>query len=196
MKQFIYGLMLAFCVTTVAQEVCRPPLVTFGVHREELEDGWLYTTGGMVNETRMMELDYLDNRRIDQFEFISEGWVDFTTISEVDRRIKYRHDVPIKFGEYTVHQDTLEYEVCASDGFVVFYCEKSVVSGETERIEWSYTVEVQPFGDLNGDGCINGYDLGLMFSEWGMLESPADFNNDGDVDPQDLGILLINWNDC
>ena len=28
------------------QEVCRPPLVSFGVHREELPDGWLHSTEG------------------------------------------------------------------------------------------------------------------------------------------------------
>jgi len=187
--------MAAFCVTSVAQEVCRPPMVSFGVHREELKDGWLHSTGGMVNETRMLNLDYLDNRRIDQFEFNSQGRVDFTTISVEDRKLKYRHKVAINFGEYTVHQDTLEYEVCASDGFVTFYCEKSVASGETERVEWAYTIEITPFGDLNGDECINGYDLGLMFGDWGVAGSPADFNNDGTVDPADMGILLANWKD-
>jgi len=187
--------MAAFCVTSVAQEVCRPPMVSFGVHREELKDGWLHSTGGMVNETRMLNLDYLDNRRIDQFEFTSQGWVDLTAISVEDRKLKYRHKVAINFGEYTVHQDTLEYEVCASDGFVTFYCEKSVASGETERVEWAYTIEITPFGDLNGDECINGYDLGLMFGDWGVAGSPADFNNDGTVDPADMGILLANWKD-
>lgn len=179
-----------------AQEVCRPPLVPFGVNREELKDGWLHTTGGVVNDTRMLELDYFDNRLIDQFEFNSQGWVDMTTIHEDDRKQKYRHKVPIKFGEYTISQDSsTDYEVCASDGFVTFYCEKAVVSGETERIEWAYTVEIAPFGDLNGDECINGYDLGLMIGEWGTEGSPADFNNDGTVDPADLGIMLANWKD-
>jgi hypothetical protein len=129
--------MAAFCVTSVAQEVCRPPLVSFGVHREELKDGWLHSTGGMVNDTRMLEVDYLDNRRIDQFEFTSQGWVDLTTIHEDNRKLKYRHKVAINFGEYTISQDTLDYEVCASDGFVIFYCEKSVAAGETERVEWA-----------------------------------------------------------
>ena len=179
----------------MAQDVCIPALISFGVHREELKDGWLHTTGGMANDTRMLELDYFDNRRADQFEFNSQGWVDLTTISEDNRRIKYRHIVPIKFGEYTIYQDTLDYEVCAGNGNVILYCEKPVASGETERVEWAYTVEIEPFGDLNGDECINGYDLGLMFGEWGVAGSPADFNNDETVDPVDLGILLANWRD-
>ena len=65
--------MATFCLTAVGQDVCRPPMVSFGVHREELKDGWLHSTGGMVNETRMLEVDYFDNRRIDQFEFNSQG---------------------------------------------------------------------------------------------------------------------------
>ena len=98
-------------LTAVGQDVCRPPMVSFGVHREELKDGWLHSTGGMVNETRMLEVDYFDNR-IDQFEFNSQGWVDMTTISENSRKLKYRHKVPINFGEYTISQDSTDYEVC------------------------------------------------------------------------------------
>ena len=106
MKQFILSLVATFCLTAVGQDVCRPPMVSFGVHREELKDGWLHSTGGMVNETRMLEVDYFDNRRIDQFEFNSQGWVDMTTISENSRKLKYRHKVPINFGEYTISQDS------------------------------------------------------------------------------------------
>ena len=196
MKYAAYLALLVFVMFSLgSQQVCRPPLTTFGVHREELKDGWSHTTGGLVNQTRMLELDYFDNRRVDQFEFHSQGWVDLTTISEEDRRIKYRHKVEINFGDYTISQDSTEYEVCASDGEVIFYCERVVPAGETERVEWSYTVEIDPFGDLNDDGCINGYDLGLLFTEWQMEESPADFNQDGIVNPADLGILLANWKD-
>ena len=172
-------------------------MVSFGLHREKLQDGWLHSTGGMVSETRMIEVDYFDNRNIDEFEFNSQGWVDMTTIAERGRKIKYRHIIPIKMGEYTVHQDTLDYEVCASDGFVTFYCEKTVASGETDRVEWGYTIEISPFGDINGDGCVNGRDLGLFFGDWGTDIEQSDFNGDGEVNGVDLGILFENWkNEC
>ena len=198
MKQLIFALSATFCVTSAAQEVCRPPLVSFDVHREELKDGWLHSTGGTAYDTRVTEVDYYDNRRIDQFEFNSQGWVDLTNPTDDGRKLKYRHKVSINLGDYTVSQDTLDYEVCASDGFVTFYCEESVASGETERVEWVYTVEIAPWGDLNGDECINAYDLGLLLGDWGVAGSPADFNNDGTVDPADLGIILANWKtyDC
>lgn len=49
-------------------------------------------------------------------------------------------------------------------------------------------------GDLNGDGVVNGDDLGTMLGQWGACAGcPADLNGDGVVDGDDLGTLLGNW---
>ncbi len=48
------------------------------------------------------------------------------------------------------------------------------------------------FGDLNGDGVVDGADLGLLLNSWGG-DGVADLNGDGVVDGADLGILLNNW---
>jgi hypothetical protein len=48
-------------------------------------------------------------------------------------------------------------------------------------------------GDLNGDGVVNGDDLGIMLGAWGPGTGPADLNLDGNVDGNDLGILLGAW---
>ena len=50
-------------------------------------------------------------------------------------------------------------------------------------------------GDLNGDGAVDGPDLGLFLSAWGGCGTPcpADFNDDGIVDGGDLFLLLGNW---
>jgi len=46
-------------------------------------------------------------------------------------------------------------------------------------------------GDYDGDGFVNGNDLGTLLGAWG---SPAgDLNGDGTTDGEDLGILLGNW---
>ncbi len=46
-------------------------------------------------------------------------------------------------------------------------------------------------GDLDGDGVVNGADLGLLLAAWG---SPgADLDGDGTTDGADLGLLLSNW---
>jgi hypothetical protein len=47
--------------------------------------------------------------------------------------------------------------------------------------------------DLNCDGTVDGADLGLLLSAWGVEGDPADFNADGTVDGGDLGILLGEW---
>ncbi|MEE2908641.1 MAG: dockerin type I repeat-containing protein [Planctomycetota bacterium] len=59
------------------------------------------------------------------------------------------------------------------------------------------------FGDLNGDGVVDGVDIGLLLIAWG--ECPAigdceadwdcvgDLNFDGQVDAADLGLILACW---
>ena len=46
--------------------------------------------------------------------------------------------------------------------------------------------------DLNGDGVVNGGDLGLMLVGWDTT-GPGDINGDGIVNGADLGLLLIAW---
>lgn len=52
-------------------------------------------------------------------------------------------------------------------------------------------------GDLNGDGSVDGLDLLILLSAWGVCDDPddcpADLNDDGVVDGLDLLILLSNW---
>jgi len=48
--------------------------------------------------------------------------------------------------------------------------------------------------DLNGDGLVDGADLGLMLAAWGTCtDCDADLNADGLVDGADLGLLLADW---
>lgn len=63
------------------------------------------------------------------------------------------------------------------------------------------TVECPPEtnpADLNGDGLVDGADLGLLLSAWGRcIDDPCvgDVNGDGFVDGADLGLLLSAWGD-
>ncbi len=50
--------------------------------------------------------------------------------------------------------------------------------------------------DLNGDGMVNGADLGLLLAAWGSCGGGcclADLNADGLIDGGDLGLLLAYW---
>ena len=172
-------------------------MVPFGVHRLELEDGYLHSTGGEVSDTRMIEVDYIDNRRIMTDLFDSQGSVILTntpTENTKSRRIKYRHKIDVPMGDYTIAQHDTDYEVCAHDGEIIFYTEAVIANGASYTRDWIYSVEVDAWGDLNGDGFINGNDIGMLFAGWGM-DGETDLNNDGITDASDVGILLSNWFD-
>jgi hypothetical protein len=47
-------------------------------------------------------------------------------------------------------------------------------------------------GDLDGNGFVNGADLGTLLGAWGTA-GPGDLNSDGIVNGADLGILLGAW---
>jgi hypothetical protein len=49
--------------------------------------------------------------------------------------------------------------------------------------------------DLNGDGQVDGADVGLLLGDWGE-RTLADLDQDGAVDGADLGLLLAAWGPC
>ena len=49
-------------------------------------------------------------------------------------------------------------------------------------------------GDFNGDGMVNGGDLGLMVAGWGTAD--YDLTGDGLTDGADLGLMLNGWGRC
>ncbi|MDG2021930.1 MAG: M12 family metallo-peptidase [Phycisphaerales bacterium] len=57
---------------------------------------------------------------------------------------------------------------------------------------WSHGSGDAPSGDLNGDGLVNGADLGLLLAGWGE-PGPTDLNGDGTTNGADLGLLLAAW---
>jgi hypothetical protein len=53
--------------------------------------------------------------------------------------------------------------------------------------------------DLNGDGAVDGFDLGLLLGAWGTCPGTpctGDVNADGAVDGFDLGLVLGVWGPC
>jgi hypothetical protein len=58
-------------------------------------------------------------------------------------------------------------------------------------LAWIVDVTAVP-GDLNGDGSVDGADLGLLLSNWGG-SGIGDLSGDGLVDGADLGLLLSAW---
>lgn len=50
--------------------------------------------------------------------------------------------------------------------------------------------------DLNGNGEVDGADLGIILVNWGGSSGLADLNGDGTIDGADLGIILVSWGPC
>jgi hypothetical protein len=52
--------------------------------------------------------------------------------------------------------------------------------------------------DLNGDGVVNGADIGAILAFWGPnpVFAAADITRDGQVNGADLGALLSAWGPC
>ena len=64
--------------------------------------------------------------------------------------------------------------------------------GESAVIDFATRGSCGPDPDLNGDGAVNGGDLGLLLSAWGQ-SSPGDLDGNGSVGGGDLGLLLAAW---
>ena len=56
----------------------------------------------------------------------------------------------------------------------------------------SATIGGGNLADLNGDGVVNGADLGSLLAQWGQ-PGTGDLNGDGIVGGADIGIMLANW---
>jgi hypothetical protein len=65
------------------------------------------------------------------------------------------------------------------------------VAGQANLTTYGPSAPALP-GDLNGDGQVNGADLGILLANWGTAGA-GDLNSDGTVDGADLGALLSNW---
>ena len=50
--------------------------------------------------------------------------------------------------------------------------------------------------DINDDGIVNGIDVTIVLSSWGLSDVPADLTGDGIVNGADLTILLASWGMC
>lgn len=49
------------------------------------------------------------------------------------------------------------------------------------------------WGDINGDGIVNGADLALVLGAWGTSDTATDLNDDGTVNGADLALVLGAW---
>ncbi len=77
-------------------------------------------------------------------------------------------------------------EICLEDGFCC------VVAWDAECVAKASSCG-DPRPDLDGDGDVDGADLGLLLARWGTNDPGADLDSDGQVAGGDLGLLLASW---
>ncbi|MFG0275565.1 MAG: hypothetical protein ACF8QF_10950, partial [Phycisphaerales bacterium] len=84
-----------------------------------------------------------------------------------------------------------------SEPYYIVYNYNRTQTEQDEAIQWvrDTLLATAPTPDLNGDGVVEGADLGLLLGAWGACAGacPADLNGDGVVDGADLGLLLGAW---
>ena len=75
-----------------------------------------------------------------------------------------------------------------------------IVVADTNRNAIFWHENLSFTADLNGDGRVNGADVGILIGSWGVVPpgappaaARADINRDGVVDGIDLAFLLGSW---
>ncbi|MFO0961801.1 MAG: DNRLRE domain-containing protein [Phycisphaerales bacterium] len=71
-----------------------------------------------------------------------------------------------------------------------FVSRNSTNASQRPKLTIEYTLPV--VGDLDGNGIVNGADLGLLLGNWGG-SGVGDLDGSGSVDGADIGILLGHW---
>jgi len=116
------------------------------------------------------------------------GWCDLPAI---DQGLIWKDDEVTLLSESVCSEELLEVtlirDVCSATGMIVG---NGRLNGETCGLVFAPT---DPTGDVDGDGVVNGSDLGMLLLNWGQAQTELDLNGDGTTDGEDLGILLLNW---
>jgi len=171
---------------------CAASLVEFDVERIVFEDRVL-SSGSVTNETRSVDVSYMDNRYTIESEFWTEGTVDLTNLRAIENGlVLYQQRVPLP--DY-YHVDTGNSEAACYDfdsGYLVMEFGTSLEPGATETIDWSYTFGLSPVSDMDGDGRVTASDIGQLLARWGE-PGTGDFDGSGVVDSLDLAIMLVQW---
>ena len=101
----------------------------------------------------------------------------------------------LRFG---INTDGLADGTYVADAVVL--CSDEDVPGETTRLlDLRLEVVIDStgggiVGDIDGDGRVNGADIGQLLGNWGLcVGCAADLNGDDFVDGGDLGVMLGNW---
>ena len=112
----------------------------------------------------------------------------------------------VRFSNATVNMlDRMSSQVQGGSGFsypmgsgtYTFNVQQTGFQESVYEIQFEFSGFEEPCaGDFDGNGSVNGGDLGLFLSAWGTSPCEYDLNDDGVCNGADLGTLLATWGDC
>lgn len=140
------------------------------------------------------------------------GWAPYTVRDSVIRNYVGNSVFDMRYGTTLVERCSIERCQVATAICVVTYSgvysfkDTSICDSSTPvfAAPWNdlggndFNATCTCLADLNGDGFVNGIELGLILSAWeiGPGGNNADLTGDGDTDAVDLAIILANWGAC
>jgi len=173
-------------------EECPPTLIVFEMQRSTA-DGVTTSTGLEQTPTRLVVVNYRDNRTSHVETLWLEGEASLTNSRPVAATVRYRHRVPL--GVWMVPRVSSGSPVCFEGGVVVGSWDARLDAGESVTIDIGWSVDLVDRADLNQDGVVDAVDLGLLVAAFGLYDVREDLNQDGVVDGGDLGWLFLRWSD-
>ena len=159
--------------------------------------------------------EFADTGRADQVGVVWAGWIDvpadgswtFGTESDDGSRLWIGDEVVVdndglhgmveRTGSIALlagkHAIKVEFfENGGGAGCIVRFGGPETPYGVIPEGRWSHGGSVGAAGDLNGDGAVDGADVGLLLVGWGG-DGPSDLDGDGTTNGADLGLLLVDW---
>ena len=97
-------------------------------------------------------------------------------------------EFPVEPGYYQVYFASVV--TCNNDSVMGGIGVEDVGSAFLAYVDFS---PLPSIADINGDGKVDGTDLGRLLGAWGSSAGGGDLNGDGTVDGKDLAILLSEW---
>jgi len=118
----------------------------------------------------------------------------WTTVEVVAENAGVWVESSFRVGEFVAPTSTVRVRFHADDIFNNSVTEAGLDDFRVEKLACD-TATPCP-GDFNGDGVVDGADLGALLNAWGSNDPAFDLDGNGVVDGADLGSLLNAWGAC
>ena len=154
-------------------------------------DGWLCIREGFKEHESGSKTWSLYSRLISPEEIWVDGDLTFER-NGPGGRMRYRIEIDIDRTKRP-DLDTIEGFCFSPESWSLILYTSRLVWHNSPKVAPIYArAELLPAGDANGDGVVDGYDVGIVLDGWGA-GGVGDLNLDGIVDGSDLGLVLNTW---